>query len=103
MSLHQLSTPELKDLHAAVVAELKEREMRALEKARADIHAIAAAVNMTPADLVSTVTKRESKKAPVKYRDPSNPANEWTGRGRAPAWADAMRKAGTFDTAKVSI
>lgn len=31
--------------------------------------------------------KRTVRKAvPVKYRDPSNPENTWTGRGRQPRW-----------------
>jgi DNA-binding protein H-NS len=30
----------------------------------------------------------------VKYRDPSNPANTWTGRGRMPRWMAAATKAG---------
>jgi DNA-binding protein H-NS len=28
----------------------------------------------------------------VKYRDPSNPANTWTGRGRTPLWLVAAMK-----------
>lgn len=30
----------------------------------------------------------------VKYRDPKNPANTWTGRGRMPRWLTAATKAG---------
>lgn len=30
---------------------------------------------------------------PVKYRDPKNPANTWTGRGRMPRWLVAATKA----------
>jgi DNA-binding protein H-NS len=30
----------------------------------------------------------------VKYRDPANPANTWTGRGRMPLWMAAATKAG---------
>ena len=30
----------------------------------------------------------------VKYRDPKNPANTWTGRGRAPRWMVAAMKGG---------
>lgn len=31
----------------------------------------------------------------IKYRDPENPANTWTGRGRMPRWmADATKKRG---------
>jgi DNA-binding protein H-NS len=30
----------------------------------------------------------------VKYRDPQNPANTWTGRGRMPRWMAAAMKGG---------
>ena len=30
----------------------------------------------------------------VKFRDPKNPANTWTGRGRMPRWMAAATKAG---------
>lgn len=29
---------------------------------------------------------------PIKYRDPENPANTWTGRGRMPRWMAAATK-----------
>ena len=30
----------------------------------------------------------------IKYRDPKNPANTWTGRGRMPRWMTAATKGG---------
>jgi len=30
----------------------------------------------------------------VKYRDPQNPENTWTGRGRMPRWLTAVTKGG---------
>jgi DNA-binding protein H-NS len=33
-------------------------------------------------------------KVAVKYRDPSNSANTWTGRGRMPRWMTATTKGG---------
>ena len=33
-------------------------------------------------------------KVAVKYRDPSNSANTWTGRGRMPRWMTAATKGG---------
>jgi len=32
------------------------------------------------------VANRGSKTAPVRYRNPANPADTWSGRGRAPKW-----------------
>jgi DNA-binding protein H-NS len=33
-------------------------------------------------------------KVAIKYRDPSNPSNTWTGRGRMPRWMAAATKGG---------
>jgi DNA-binding protein H-NS len=30
----------------------------------------------------------------IKYRDPNDPANTWTGRGRTPRWMVAAMKGG---------
>ena len=37
---------------------------------------------------------RSRGKVAVKYRDPSNSANTWTGRGRMPRWMVAATKGG---------
>jgi len=41
------------------------------------------------------------KKVAPKYRDPSNPANTWTGRGRMPQWVQALNAAGTLASAQI--
>jgi DNA-binding protein H-NS len=52
--------------------------------------------------------KRGTKKASAsrakvapKYRNPSNPEQTWTGRGRAPLWAQELKNAGTLDSALI--
>jgi DNA-binding protein H-NS len=42
-----------------------------------------------------------SKKVAPKYRDPANPANTWTGRGRMPQWVQALNAAGTLASAQI--
>ena len=41
------------------------------------------------------------KKVAPKYRDPSNAANTWTGRGRMPQWVQALHSAGTLSSAEI--
>jgi DNA-binding protein H-NS len=41
------------------------------------------------------------KKVAAKYRDPANPANTWTGRGRMPQWVQALNAAGTLASALI--
>lgn len=54
----------------------------------------------TPAAAVAAATRPAKRrggstaKVPPKYRDPSNPENTWTGRGRTPLWMVAYLEAG---------
>ncbi len=40
-------------------------------------------------------------KVAPKYRNPAQPDQTWTGRGRAPVWVQALKSAGTLDTAVI--
>ena len=51
--------------------------------------------NGNGAHKVKTAKTRKAKHAiPVKYRDPANPQNVWSGRGRPARWLATMEKAG---------
>jgi DNA-binding protein H-NS len=41
------------------------------------------------------------RKVAPKYRDPANPAQTWTGRGRTPAWVQALQNAGQLESALI--
>ena len=45
-------------------------------------------------DLLDGRGKGSRGKVAIKYRDPSNSANTWTGRGRMPRWMTAATKGG---------
>ncbi len=36
--------------------------------------------------------KRAKSSRPPKYRNPSNPEQTWTGRGKAPKWLDGLNR-----------
>ena len=42
------------------------------------------------------------KKVAPKYRNPANPEQTWTGRGVSPAWVQALKAAGTLDSALIA-
>ena len=42
------------------------------------------------------------KKVAPKYRNPANPDQTWTGRGVSPVWIQALKAAGTLDTALIT-
>lgn len=41
------------------------------------------------------------KKVAPKYRNPANPEQTWTGRGVSPSWVQALKAAGTLDSALI--
>ena len=45
-------------------------------------------------DLLDGRGKGKRGKVAIKYRDPSNSVNTWTGRGRMPRWMTAATKGG---------
>jgi DNA-binding protein H-NS len=42
------------------------------------------------------------KKVAPKYKNPSNSDQTWTGRGVSPTWVQALKAAGTLDTALIA-
>ena len=42
------------------------------------------------------------KKVAPKYRNPANSEQTWTGRGVSPTWVQALKAAGTLDSALIS-
>lgn len=47
-----------------------------------------------------TAGTTRGKVAP-KYRNPAKPEETWTGRGKSPLWVQALKTAGTLDTALI--
>ena len=41
------------------------------------------------------------KKVAPKYRNPANPAQAWTGRGRTPLWVQELQNAGNLASAEI--
>lgn len=113
---------------AAQIAALKKKQL-ALEKkqkamsdktqtkALARIKEIARSAGLTAKDIAAALgstsgrkpsakkTTRGSrlagKKVPPKYRNPADASQTWTGRGKAPIWAAALKTAGTLDSALI--
>ena len=52
-------------------------------------------------EMAELPTYKAGKKVAPKYRDPANPAQTWTGRGRTPAWVQALQAAGQLATAEI--
>ncbi|WP_198115746.1 H-NS histone family protein [Massilia rhizosphaerae] len=91
MDLSNLSLSDLRNLQEQIKQEMKKREVQEVQKAREQILAIAQSVGMPLKDLISA-TGRGGKagantgSVAVRYRNPDNASQQWTGRGRQPKW-----------------
>ncbi|MBC6428240.1 MAG: H-NS histone family protein [Cellvibrionales bacterium] len=109
MNLKNLDTKEISRLIVNLKAEL---ELRAkTEKARLvdEIREKSAALNISIDELMSDAkkkprkqrgkatkakAKRKTSAVKPKYRNPMNPAETWSGRGRKPKWVVALLESG---------
>ena len=95
MNLENLPLPELKQLQQDVALAIAEFEKRQKASALAELDALADAKGFSLKELLqSTGPSRKRGPVPPKYRDPENPAQLWSGRGRKPKWFEAALKAG---------
>ncbi|QGG80548.1 H-NS histone family protein [Litorivicinus lipolyticus] len=93
MDLSQYSEDQLAQLKHQIESEL---EGRVEQKRKLAIDSILAAANdadISREDIIKALTGRSKgatgRKAPIKFRDPANADNTWSGRGRKPLWVVA--------------
>ena len=88
MQLSNLSIADLHALETEVSAELKNRHYLEISKAREQILYIAQNAGLSTDDLLSRKVPRvkSAAKVAVKYRNPVDANQVWTGRGRPPNW-----------------
>ena len=90
-----MSYAELMELGARIDRLMVEKKTEARAELREKMANLAKAEGMSLEDLLEGKKSKGQGKGSVavKYRDPSYPANTWTGRGRTPRWMVAAMKA----------
>lgn len=89
IDLSQMSRKELLQLQEDVAVALKEAEQRELSEAMKAVEQAAAQYGYSLDEVLGTSQKAQTSKktkAAPKYRNPENPSETWTGRGRKPHW-----------------
>jgi DNA-binding protein H-NS len=88
--LKSMAIDELWELHKQIVAKLT-REL-ARERARLEerLHKLGSATKV----ITSERQRRAYPKVLPKYRNPKNPAETWSGRGKQPRWLTAQLRSG---------
>ena len=106
MDISSLSLAELKNLEAQAIQEIKSRQKGELEKARAEMLAIAQRVGVPLTQLIAGVSKNvatgEKKAVAPLYRNPENQEQQWSGRGRQPLWVKSwLEKHQSLDEVRI--
>lgn len=99
MQLDHLSLSELQVLRVKVDEEIEQRRQDVRKEGLEKIKSIAAEYGLTPEEIKLLNAGKSGSAAkrgpvPIKYRDPKNPQNVWTGRGRQPKWVRAHVESG---------
>lgn len=115
IELANMSVAELNDLTKRIAKEIRIREAQekreslrvAAEKRKTlyqQMKELAASHGMSVEDVVANApipgrrkrsTMITAPKSPAKYRNPDNPVQTWTGKGRKPGWLIAALDSGT--------
>ena len=110
-ALNSYTLPELKQLNARISRELDKRQAEAKSSllkrlrqlARDEGVALEDVLGATPVaapppSRTPSAAKSANAPAPVKYRNPNDLKQSWSGRGRRPAWVEAwLANGGTLD------
>jgi DNA-binding protein H-NS len=86
-NLSQLSESELAAVIENAKKVLKDKQEGKRKEVIAQIRELAASINVNvEINEGGKPLSRKGGRVPVKYRNPANPADKWTGRGMKPKW-----------------
>lgn len=86
VQIAELSDAEVASLIEALQADLDTLKDAAIIRVREEWEEKAASLGMTPAEVWGFDAKRKRAKGTPKYRNPADPTQTWTGRGKRPGW-----------------
>ena len=92
MDLNQYSDDQLAKLKHQIEEELVQRAEIKRQQVIENILAAANEANLSREEIIKALGgkgKTTGRKVAIKYRDPSQPENTWSGRGRKPLWVVA--------------
>jgi len=94
VKIDELSLKELKDLQRQIGKAIDGFQDRKKQQAILMLEEQAHALGFSLADLAVSAEARKRMPAKVKYANPDNGTDTWTGRGRRPRWIEAALRSG---------
>lgn len=108
VQLDNLSIEELEQVISDARQRIEEKREEAVARARADIERIAASTGYSLEDLLgmgksrARAAARAQKPVAEKYRNPRDPSQSWSGRGKRPRWLqDLLQQGATLESLQV--
>jgi DNA-binding protein H-NS len=89
-NLNTLSPAELQSLIKDAQVALEQKQVGMRKQVIAQIKDLAASIDVTVEIIDNKKSKRASGPVSVKYANPNNPNQKWTGRGMKPTWLKAL-------------
>jgi DNA-binding protein H-NS len=88
VDLSAYSIGELSKLVERAKKEIAHKEQIQVQEVRNQIQKLASGLNMTVEQLLQLDTKKKKvvRLGKIKYRNPADPSQTWTGRGKQPNW-----------------
>ncbi len=103
IELNAYSIPELKQLIEKAQSEIVRKEQVQVKEVRTKMEELASSVGLSLEDVLKFSAGGKGRKAGkpagvVRFRNPANPDQTWSGRGKQPNWLkDAMARGATKD------
>ena len=94
VQIEKLSVSRLQSMLERVDAAIGARETQEKAELRERFRVIAERAGFTLDDVMGEIRVPQRAKAAVKFQNPKDPSETWTGRGRMPRWLAAKLKAG---------
>src|SRR5262249_21184275 len=92
--IDKMSYIELKELETRIERLIVQKREEERAEVKEKMMALARESGFDLRELMGGGRGRKGMTVSVKYRDPENPENTWTGRGRMPRWLAAATKGG---------
>ena len=87
VKLDGLSIPELRNLSKDIDREIKQREVETKRQVLNQMKELAGQIGMTVEEVLGARGNKVKKtRGKPKFRNPADPEQTWTGKGKRPAW-----------------
>jgi DNA-binding protein H-NS len=94
INVEKLPLKELLDLEGRVRKAIVTAREREKQEVRQEMLALAAKRGLSITEVFGGQRATKGSKVAIKFRNPDNPTDTWTGRGRQPKWLVAALKKG---------